>query len=168
MIEFSGEFDSEYPPEQLWNYFTDPDILAQCAPGCDHIDQDSESELSATVAVGVGSVKPTFDVEMVVVEAEQPSQLVMDAGGDASRNSFETVAEMTLEDTDSGGTNVTWHAETNVSGLIASLGQRALGSVAERLVNNFFDDLEDLAADEDVTAESRISAKADAKATLEE
>lgn len=167
MIEFSGEFDSEHPPDELWNYFTDPDILAQCAPGCDHIEQHSESELSATVAVGVGSVKPTFDVDMVVVEAERPSRLVMNAGGDASRNSFETVAEMTLSENGSGGTTATWHAETNVSGLIASLGQRALGSVAERLVNNFFDDLEAL-ADDGAPAESKISAKPEAKATLEE
>ncbi|MDH5019924.1 CoxG family protein [Halobacterium rubrum] len=167
MIEFSGDFESEHGPDELWAYFTDPDILAECAPGCDHIEQESESEMSATVSVGVGSVKPTFDVEMVVVEADQPNRLVMDAGGDASRNSFETVAEMTLEDDGEGGTYATWHAETNVSGLIASLGQRALGSVADRLVNNFFDDLEAL-ADEGVPAESRISGKPEATATLEE
>lgn len=167
MIEFSGDFDSEHPPDELWNYFTDPEILAQCAPGCDHIEQESESEMSATVAVGVGSVKPTFDVDMVVVEADRPNRLVMNAGGDASRNSFETVAEMTLEEREDGGTHVDWHAEAAVSGLIASLGQRALGSVADRLVNNFFEDLEDL-ADEGVPAESKISEKPEATATLDE
>jgi carbon monoxide dehydrogenase subunit G len=167
MIEFSGDFESEHPPDELWNYFTDPEILAQCAPGCDHIEQESESEMSATVSVGVGSVKPTFDVDMVVVEADEPNQLVMNAGGDASRNSFETVAEMTLEEREGGGTYATWNAETAVSGLIASLGQRALGSVADRLVNNFFEDLEDL-ADEGVPAESKISGKPEATATLDE
>ncbi|WP_336037919.1 CoxG family protein [Halobacterium yunchengense] len=167
MIEFSGDFDSDHAPEQLWNYFTDPEILAQCAPGCDHIEQESDAELSATIAVGVGSVKPTFDVDMVVVEADRPNRLVMHAGGDASRNSFETVAEMDLVDNDDGTTTASWQAEVNVSGLIASLGQRALGSVAERLVNDFFEDVEDL-ADEGVPAESKISAKPEATATLEE
>lgn len=165
MIEFSGEFDSDHPPEELWNYFTDPDILTQCAPGCDHIEQVTESELEATIAVGVGSVKPTFDVDMTVVEADQPNRLVMEAGGDASRNSFETVAEMDLIG-NGDGTHATWHAETNVSGLIASLGQRALDSVATRIVNNFFDDLEEL-ADEGVPAESQISAKPGATASLD-
>lgn len=167
MIEFSGTFDSDHAPVELWKYFTDPDILAQCAPGCDHIEQHSDSELSATVSVGVGSVKPTFDVDMTVVEADEPRKLVMNAGGDASRNSFETVAEMTLEENGSGGTTANWQAETSVSGLIASLGQRALGSVAERLVNNFFDDLEEL-ADEGVPAESKIRAAPDATATFDE
>ncbi|MFC3476788.1 CoxG family protein [Halobacterium litoreum] len=167
MIEFSGDFESEHAPEELWKYFTDPDILAQCAPGCDHIEQESESELSATIAVGVGSVKPTFDVDMTVVEADEPNHLVMEAGGDASRNSFEAVAEMTLTETEDGGTHAEWEADANVSGLIASLGQRALGSVADRLVNNFFDDLEEL-ADEGVPAESKISAKPEATASLED
>jgi len=167
MIEFSGDFESDHSPDELWAYFTDPEILAQCAPGCDHIEQESASEMSATVSVGVGSVKPTFDVDVVVVEADRPHRLLMDAGGDASRNSFETVAEMTLEEREDGGTHATWHAETAVSGLIASLGQRALGSVADRLVGNFFDDLEDL-ADEGAPAESKISEKPEATATLEE
>jgi len=91
----------------------------------------------------------------------------MDAGGDASRNSFETVAEMRLVETADGTTTADWHAEVNVSGLIASLGQRALGSVAKRLVTDFFEDVEVL-ADEGVPADSQIRAKPDAKAALDD
>lgn len=166
MMEFEDEFESDHPPERLWQYFTDPDILAECAPGCDHIEQRSPSELEATIAVGVGSVKPTFDVDMTVTEAEEPNRLVMTAAGDASRNSFETVAKMNLVE-NGDGTTARWRAETDVSGLIASLGQRALGSVADRIVNNFFSDLEAL-ADEGVPAESRIGAKEGATSTLDE
>lgn len=166
MIEFEGSFESDHSREELWKYFTDPDILVQCAPGCDELTLVSPSELQATVAVGVGSVKPTFDVDVVITEATHPERLVMQAGGDSSKNSFETVAEMTLED-DDGATTAYWHAQTNVSGLIASMGQRALDSVASRLVNDFFEDLEAL-ADEDVPAESKLEAKPEAEATLEE
>lgn len=167
MIEFSGEFDSDHPPDELWNYFTDPEILADCAPGCDHIEQVSESELKATITVGVGSVKPTFDVDMTVVEADRPARLVMEAGGDAARNSFETVAAMDLVTNGDGGTTATWRAEVDVSGLIASLGQRALESVTERIVTTFFEDVE-AKADEGVPAESKISGKPGATASLDE
>lgn len=166
MIEFEGSFESDHSREELWKYFTDPDILVQCAPGCDELTLVSPSELEATVSIGVGSVKPTFDVDMVITEAKHPEHLVMQAGGDSSKNSFETVAEMTLED-DGDGTTAHWHAQTNVSGLIASMGQRALNSVTSRLVDNFFEDLEAL-ADEGVPAESKLEAKPEAEATLEE
>lgn len=165
-MEFEGEFESDRPPEELWDYFTDPDIIADCAPGMKEMELNSPSEFEAVVTVGVGSVKPTFDVDGVVTEADQPRKLVMTAEGSGGRNAFETVGTMTMNETDEGGTNLQWKAETNVSGLIASLGQRALGSVADRLVGNFFDDMEEK-IQENVEAESRMAAAEDSEASLD-
>lgn len=166
MMEFNGEFTSDHPRDELWKYFTDPEILATCAPGCDEIKMESPGELAATITVGVGSVKPTFDVDMTVTRADTPETLEMEAGGNASRNSFEAVAEMHLADDGDETTTATWEARTNVSGLISSMGQRALGSVAGRIVNNFFEDLE-AKADEGVPAESKLEAKPGVEASIE-
>ncbi|SEP26017.1 hypothetical protein SAMN04487948_12828 [Halogranum amylolyticum] len=166
MMEFNGDFTSDHDRETLWNYFTDPEILATCAPGCDHIEMVTPSELKATIAVGVGSVKPTFDVDMVVTQTIEPELLQMQVEGDASRNSFDTVAEMRLAENADGTTTAEWEAQANASGLIASMGQRALGSVAGRIVDNFFKDLEEM-ADEGVPAVSKLEGKPDAEASLE-
>lgn len=166
MIEFEGEFESSQSREKLWTYFTDPDILADSAPGVESMDMESPYELSAVMAVGVGSVKPTFNVDVTVTEAEEPAHLDMTASGEASRNSFETVAEMNLLETEEGGTLFEWRAEANVSGLIASMGQRALNSVAKRLVSNFFENIENL-AQEGVETNPRLEGKPDAEADLE-
>lgn len=166
MMEFDGEFTADHPRDELWNYFTDPEILADCAPGCDEIVTESPGELSATITVGVGSVKPTFDVDMIVTRADAPEILEMEVGGDASRNSFEAVAEMHLVENGDGTTTATWEARTNVAGLISSMGQRALDSVSTRIVNDFFEDLE-AKADEGVPAESKLEAKPDAEASIE-
>ena len=167
MMEFEGEFESDLPREELWKYFTDPDVLAECAPGTDSITMESPHEVTATISVGVGSVKPTFDVEMVVTETDQPELLEMEADGNASRNAFDAVAEMHLHENGDGGTRAEWAAQTNVSGMIASLGQRALGSVTDRLVNDFFEDLE-AKAQEGEPAESKLEGKPDVEASLEE
>lgn len=164
-MEFTGQFTSSHTAAELWNYFTDPDILAESAPGCDSMTMVSPSELETSVAVGVGSVKPSFDVDMVVTEADRPHHLQMEASGSASRNSFTTVATMDLTETD-GETVVDWRAEADVSGLIASMGQRALGSVANKLVGDFFSNVESL-ADEDAPAESKLRAEDDADASPE-
>lgn len=167
MMEFEGEFTSNHSREELWNYFTDPDILTACAPGCDEIVMKSPSELEAVISVGVGSVKPTFDVDMVVTLADEPETLRMEVGGNATRNSFDAVAEMNLQSNGDDTTTAHWSAQTNVSGLIASMGQRALGSVSTRLVNNFFEDLE-AKADEGVFAESQLQAKEGAEASIDD
>jgi carbon monoxide dehydrogenase subunit G len=143
MMEFDGAFTCEGSPEDLWQYFTDPDILRDCAPGCEDLTLVSPSRLTATLSVGVGSVKPSFDVEGVVVECDRPDRLELQASGTASRNSFEVSAWQELTDNGDGTTTVEWRADADVSGIIASLGERALGSVADRLVTEFFTNLED-------------------------
>jgi hypothetical protein len=142
MMEFSGEFTVDGTPEELWKYFTDPDILVDCAPGCNRMELESPSHILAGLAVGVGSVKPSFDVEAIVTKCERPNRLEIQATGEASRNSFEATASQELHDNGDGTTTVAWRAETEISGIIASLGERAIGSVTDKLVNEFFEDLE--------------------------
>lgn len=157
MLEFTGEDELEQPREELWPYFTDPDILAACAPGCKEMNLLSPHEIEVVLSVGVGSVRPTFNVDAVVTRAEYPASLAMMAVGHAPRNEFEMTAEMDLHDLEDGGTRVEWRATADVSGTLASLGGRALRSVTNRLVTKFFDDLQATAA-EGAGAESKLEA----------
>lgn len=142
-MEFSGDFTVDGTPDELWKYFTDPDILKDCAPGCNKMELESPSQIIAGLTVGVGSVKPSFDVEATVTECDRPNRLEIQAVGEASRNSFEVTAWQELTDNGDGTTTVTWQANAEISGIIASMGERAIGSVATKLVNEFFQDLED-------------------------
>lgn len=160
MMEFSGEFTTDHDADELWRYFTDPDVLEACAPGCESMTLRSPSRMDMTLAVGVGSVKPTFDVTATVTEYDRPRRLGMEATGEASRNSFAVTALLELDESDDGTTTASWEASANVSGLVASMGERALGSVSRKLVNDFFEDLEAL-ADEGAGAESRLRAAED-------
>lgn len=157
MLEFTGTFEMDRSREELWPYFTDPDLLAECAPGCKEMTVVEPHEIEAVGAVGVGSVKPEFDVDIWVTKAERPEELAMRATGYAPRNEFETTATMELTENDDGSTTITWTATADVSGTIASLGGRALRSVTNRLVGKFFSDLE-AKIEEGVDATSKIEA----------
>lgn len=141
-MQFEGEFVVETSPEEAWPYFTDTDILQDCAPGCKEIVLQSPSRARAKLEVGVGSVKPAFDVEAVVTEYDQPSRLEVEARGEASRNSFAVTAWQELGDNGNGTTTVHWGATAEVSGVIASLGRRAIESVTNKLVTEFFEDVQ--------------------------
>lgn len=162
MMEFDGEFTVEGTREELWTYFTDPEILRDAAPGIESMTLQSPGRITATIAVGVGSVKPSFDVDGVVVEADRPTRLEIRGSGEASRNSFEVTAWQEFQDNGDGTTTVVWKAEARVSGIIASMGERALNSVAERLINQFFQDIEDHVT-AGTPAESRIEAATEAE-----
>ncbi|WP_243637852.1 CoxG family protein [Natrarchaeobius oligotrophus] len=164
---FDGEFETHRAPDELWTYFVDPDIVADCAPGMEEMNRISDSEYEATITVGVGSVKPTFSVDATVLEMEEPEMLVMKAEGSGGRKgAFEAVSRMEMSESEDGGTILQWEAEANVSGIIASLGQRALGSVAERLIGQFFDCMEGK-VEQGVDATPRMAPKSDAEADLD-
>lgn len=156
-MQFDGSFELEGPPEELWPYFTDPDVLAACSPGVEEMTVVGAGQIEAVVGISVGSVNPTFDVDVTVVEATFPERLELKAVGNASRNAFEGVATMEMHETDDGGTRAEWSATAKVSGHVASLGQRALGSVTGRLVNDFFQAVSEKAAAGE-PAESRLEA----------
>jgi carbon monoxide dehydrogenase subunit G len=141
-MQFDGEFVVDGSPAEVWPYFNDPDILEDCAPGCKELSLESPSEIQASLEVGVGSVKPSFEVDGVVVECDEPRRLELQASGEASRNSFAVSAWQELADNGDGTTTVTWQADAEVSGVIASLGERALESVTDKLVADFFEDIE--------------------------
>ncbi|MFB6298578.1 MAG: CoxG family protein [Salinirussus sp.] len=156
-MEFEGDFTCDGTPEELWPYFTDTDVLADSVPGCKEMVPVTPSEIETTLAVGVGSVKPTFDATAIVLEADRPNRLEMQATGEASRNSFTANAWTELHDNGDGTTTVTWGSTAEVSGIIASMGERALGSVANKLVNDYFENIE-TAVNEGVPAESELAA----------
>jgi len=141
-MEFDGEFVVDGTPEEVWPYFNDPDILADVAPGCKEVTMESPSRARATVEVGVGSVKPSFDVEATIVECDRPNRVEARASGEASRNAFEVTAWQELTDNGDGTTTVDWHADAEISGIIASLGERSIKSVSDRLVTKFFEDIQ--------------------------
>ncbi|MFB6221691.1 MAG: CoxG family protein [Halolamina sp.] len=165
-MEFSGSFTSGHSRETLWNYFTDPAILEEVGPGVESMTLVTPSNIEAVLSVGVGSIKPTFDVDVTVTRTERPEILEMQVGGEASRNSFEAVALMTLTENGDGSTTCEWEATTDVSGLLASLGGRALRSVTEKLVTDFFEDLEEVVAD-GRDAEAKLEADSEVEASLE-
>lgn len=165
-MEFDGEFAADRPPEALWDYFTDPTHLEDCAPGMEDLTLRSAAEFEAVITVGVGSIKPTFECEGVITSADHPHELVMSIEGSGGRKgAFDGVGTMTLVETD-GGTRLEWTAEATVSGMISSLGKRALGSVTHKLVGSFFDCMEEK-IDSGVPAESELSAAPDVDADIE-
>ncbi|RQH03552.1 CoxG family protein [Natrarchaeobius oligotrophus] len=94
---------------------------------------------AALMELGVGGVKPSFETTVTIAEREFP-RMATTGEGSAANSSFEMSAWMELAETDDG-VAVEWEAEADVFGKIAQLGGRVINPVANRLVNQFFDDV---------------------------
>lgn len=92
--------------------------------------------LAALMKVGIGPMKPEFEVKVNIDQAEFP-QVQASGTGSGGGSEFHLDSEMNLDEND-GTTIVRWEAQTDISGKIAQFGQRMLQPVANKLTNQFF------------------------------
>ena len=72
---------------------------------------------------------------------DEPNRAVVKGHGKAPGSAADVSAEMILSDTSDGGTEMKWSAEVNIMGSIASIASRMMGTVAQKLTGEFFNNV---------------------------
>ena len=144
-MKIEGSADIPAPREKVWAAFLDPNILAQALPGCEKLEAIGEHEYKATMKVGVAAIKGTFEGKVKLSDLEPPNRYRMAVEGSGGPGFVRGDAGMQMSDVD-GGTKVSYDADVQVGGLIASVGQRMLGGVTKMMLDQFFTRMTELLA----------------------
>jgi carbon monoxide dehydrogenase subunit G len=142
-VKIEGSADVPAPREKVWAAFLDPDVLARALPGCEKLEAVGPNEYKATLKVGVAAIKGTFEGKVKLSELEPPNRYRMAVEGSGGPGFVRGDAGMRLSDVD-GGTRVSYDADVQVGGLIASVGQRMLGGVTKMMLDQFFSRMTEL------------------------
>jgi hypothetical protein len=142
-MKIEGSADIPAPREKVWAAFLDPDILAQALPGCEKLEAIGPNEYKATMKVGVAAIKGTFEGKVKLSDLEPPNRYRMAVEGSGGPGFVRGDAGMQMSDVD-GGTKVSYDADVQVGGLIASVGQRMLGGVTKMMLDQFFTKMTEL------------------------
>ncbi len=138
-MEFSGTQTIAAPIQKVWVFLLDVNNVAACAPGFQSLEELGTEHWKAVVAVGVGAVKAKFTLDVTRPEMQEPQHMVVKATGKAPGSAVDLFGDMNLTSIEDGQTRMDWKATVVVSGTIASVGARLLGSLAEKLTGQFFD-----------------------------
>lgn len=144
--DYEPDADAETLPE------ANPDVVAARA-------FEEGKEYAALMQVGVGSVKPRFETT-VTIEERDPEALRMTAtgGGSASGSSFSMESGMQIHPHDDGvGSHIEWWTGADVSGRIAQLGSRVIDPVANKIIGNFFGNIEQQMTQVDAETDSGLT-----------
>ena len=148
-MKIEGSADIAAPRERVWAAFLDPAVLAQALPGCEKLEAVGENEYKATMKVGVAAIKGTFEGKVKLSHLEPPQRYRMAVEGSGGPGFVRGDAGMRLSDVE-GGTRVSYDADVQVGGLIASVGQRMLGGVTKMMLDQFFGRMTELLTAEKV------------------
>ncbi|MCI0545950.1 MAG: carbon monoxide dehydrogenase subunit G [Candidatus Rokubacteria bacterium] len=144
-MKIEGSYDILAPREQVWQAFLDPATLAKALPGCESLEETGPGEYKAKMKIGVAAIKGTFDGKVRLADQEPPNRYRMAVEGSGAPGFVRGDAGMELSDIPEG-TRVTYSADVQVGGLIASVGQRMLGGVSKMMLDQFFSRMQELLA----------------------
>jgi carbon monoxide dehydrogenase subunit G len=142
-MKLEGSHDVPAPRQKVWDAFLDPMVLRQAIPGCEKLEAAGNDEYRATMKIGVGAVKGTFEGKVSIQEKRPMDSYrlaVEGAGGPGFVRGSTLISFTDIE----GGTRVSYAADVQVGGLIAGVGQRMLGGVSKMMADKFFSQMSEL------------------------
>ena len=137
-MDMTGEYRISAPREKVWAALNDPEILKICIPGCEELNKDSETELSAKVSTKVGPVSAKFTGKVTLSDINPPAGYKITGEGQGGVAGFaKGGAEVNLEE-DGNETILTYKATAQVGGKLAQIGSRLIDSTAKKMAGQFF------------------------------
>lgn len=136
-MKLEGSYDMPVARQRVWEAFLDPEQLRQAIPGCEKLEAVGNDEYKATMKIGVGAVKGTFEGKVRLSDKKPPDSYRLAVEGSGGPGFIRGDTVITLSDAD-GGTRVSFSADVQVGGLIAGVGQRMLGGVSKMMADQFF------------------------------
>jgi uncharacterized protein len=146
-MKIEGANEIPAPQDKVWTAFLDPATLAKAIPGCEGLEEIGPGEYKAVMKVGVAAIKGTFEGKVKLMDLEPPNRYRMSMEGKGGPGFVKGEATMSLSSVDPGTTRVSYDADVQVGGLIASVGQRMLGGVSKMMLDQFFTRMSELLAE---------------------
>ena len=146
-MKLEGSYEVPAGRQTVWEAFLDPAKLKKAIPGCEKLEAVAPDEYKATMKVGVGGVKGTFEGKVKITEKKPPESYKLAVEGTGGPGFVRGETVITLSDAEGGGTRVAYSADVQVGGLIASVGQRMLGGVAKMMADKFFGKMSEMLQD---------------------
>jgi uncharacterized protein len=140
-MELQGSVTISATPTQVWLALNDPEVLRQCIPGCEEVQQISPEEMHARVLLRMGPVRARFagKVKMTDIRPLQGYTLNFEgSGGSAGFARGSSVVTLAAVD---GGTLLSYTAQASVAGKLGQIGGRLMDASAGQLAGKFFSNL---------------------------
>lgn len=135
-VQGSYAFDADI--RTVWDSLLSPDTLAGCIPGCDSIAPAGEDAYEIALTVRVAAVSGAYKGRVSIENKRHLQSYRMVVTGSGRGGSVRGAGDLRFSESD-GKTVVEVEGDTQVTGIVARVGQRLLGGASRMMMNQFFD-----------------------------
>jgi uncharacterized protein len=137
-MTMTGEVQLPASREAVWVMLNEPAVLKSCIPGCESLDQDSDTEYRAVATIKIGPVKARWKGKVRFFDLDPHNNYRISGEGEGGVAGFaKGGATVSLADKD-GGTLLSYNVEAQIGGKLAQLGQRLINGAAKKTADDFF------------------------------
>ena len=139
-MKFVERIEVPVAVDEAWDFLWEVQRVARCLPGCVGVEEiEPGKTYKARFEDHVGPYKVSFDLNVVIDEADPPRSLRLVATGQDSRLGVSQKVALlaTLRAVDAAQTALEMDADVQVLGKIATLGQFVIQRKAREVVKQF-------------------------------
>ena len=137
-MRVQGEYTFDAGVQTVWDALLSPDTLASCIPGCDSIAPDGENSYRIELNVRVAAVSGRYAGRVSIENVRRHESYTMVVSGSGRGGTVRGSGDLSFAESD-GRTTVSISGDTQVTGVVARVGQRLLGGASRMMMNQFFD-----------------------------
>ena len=145
-MKVRGEHLLPLDQEGAWRLLLDTEALARAIPGCEGLVPTGPDEYEMKMKIVVSSIQGLFAGRVRIADQTPPKSYRLHIEGQGRLGFVRGSGLLTLSPAPAGGTAVQYDGEVQISGILASVGERMLDATTKMMVGRFFNNLAKVAS----------------------
>ncbi|MEO8416525.1 MAG: SRPBCC domain-containing protein [Ginsengibacter sp.] len=141
-MELTGRHMVNAASSKIWSMLMDTDMLAKIVPGVSSLEKTGDNSFKSILEIKLGPVNSSFTGNLEMEEITEQKGFVLKLMQNSKIGNASGAIKINLLPVDAEKTEIAFNGDVKLSGLLAGMGQRVMGSVANTLTKKFFANLE--------------------------
>lgn len=140
-MKLKGDYTFDAPQQLVWDALNDPNVLGSVMPGSQGFTEVGDNEYEGALKVRVGPVQGNFEAKITLTEVNAPDSYTLTVDGKGAAGNVNASGGMSLKPEGDNQTHMEYEGTAQITGRIASVGQRLMDSTAKSIVRQSLNSL---------------------------
>lgn len=141
-MQLTGKHVINAGPARIWKLLMDTDTLARIVPGISRLEKTGDNQFKSTLEVKLGPVNSSFNGDLQMENISEEKNFTLKVQQKSKIGNANAAIMIALQQVNDNQTEVAFDGDVKLSGMLAGMGQRLIGGVANTLSKQFFTNLE--------------------------
>jgi carbon monoxide dehydrogenase subunit G len=141
-MQLTGKQVLNASPSRVWEKLMDTNTLARVIPGVTTLERTGDNSFTSTLQIKMGPVNGSFSGNLQLEDITEQKNFTLKVQQNSKIGNTNAAIKVDLTPVNTTQTEVAFDGDAKLSGLLAGMGQRVIGGVANTLTKQFFSNLE--------------------------